>query len=548
MKEKLVYFIIFALTASLFFWLQSSPTLPDGDSFYHAKIADLLIKEKKVVKDFPWLPLTILKDYYYDHHFLFHLYLIPFILIIGHSLIAIKVATILLGALFFIIFYWFLRHYQIKYALFYLLLPFSAYVLIYRLNLDKVPAASLIFLLLGIYFIFQQKGFWLGILSFFYVWLYDAWPIILLATISYCLAGAIKELASQELKTKIQNYGSRFEIFKFYISSFLRAFLAKNNLKLILACILGLTLGIVINPYFPNNLKFFWIHIIKIGLITPGTNYGVGAEWYPYDLLDLLWGNFLVCLAWFFTLALIFIELKRGELKQTKESFSLFLLTAIFFLYTLKARRMGEYFVPLATLSTAFAFNQYLKEVSWQKYWQSLRKFLLNPNFFTFNIFLVFILFIFLGFFFDSSINRYLEIKKSLSEGWPFQSLQKASEFLKKNTPPGSLIFHDSWVYFPMLFYYNDRNSYLTGLDNTFMYEKNPTLYSLWQNIVSGKEKENLAEKIKDNFNSAFVLVKKPKTEKSFEQKFIDNLKNDKHFQKIYEDEEAMIYQLMVRE
>ena len=56
----------------------STPDLPDNDGFYHIKLAEIM-RTEGLRPAFPWLPLTILNAReYYDHHFLFHVALIPF--------------------------------------------------------------------------------------------------------------------------------------------------------------------------------------------------------------------------------------------------------------------------------------------------------------------------------------------------------------------------------------------------------------------------------------------------------------------------------------
>ncbi|MBE0671720.1 MAG: hypothetical protein IH588_14120, partial [Anaerolineales bacterium] len=56
----------------------ATPDLPDNDGFYHIKLA-WLMRTESLKPDFPWLPLSILNEAeFYDHHFLFHVALIPF--------------------------------------------------------------------------------------------------------------------------------------------------------------------------------------------------------------------------------------------------------------------------------------------------------------------------------------------------------------------------------------------------------------------------------------------------------------------------------------
>lgn len=572
MRKFLPYFIIFTVTAALFFWLQSSPTLGDGDSFYHAKMADLMIQQRGVIKDFPWLPFTILKEHYTDHHLLFHIFIIPFILIFKNPLVAIKMATVLLAAVFFLVFYWLLRKWQIKYAFIYALLPLTSYVLPLRFALAKAPAISLIALTLGLATLLKRKKLLLFLLSFIYVWLHGGWPIILIATICYCLAETIKNIIDNppRLPTKIKNTNINnieyffylyFLYFIFYFSSLIRRFFVKSNTKLLLACLAGITAGVIINPYFPQNLYFYWVQIFKVAVINYHSKIGVGGEWYPYDPFDLVRDNFLICLLWLFALAWFLVSFKKPQktfpelelltpiLGRTREELFLFFLSTLLLIYTIKSRRMAEYFIPVAVFFIALTFNRGLTSVDWHGYWQNLKKIILNLRFLIPNILLIFLFVAGCGALIGSTIQLWQKTRQYYIEARPFSNFQKASQFLKENTPSGTTIFHNDWSSFPILFYHNDHNYYISGLDSTFFYDKNPQLYNLWWDIASGKDKESLSEKIKNNFNTSYVLAEKPRApikdgKKSFKAKFIEIVESDNNFQKIYEDDETKIYKI----
>ncbi len=49
-----------------------------------------------------------------------------------------------------------------------------------------------------------------------------------------------------------------------------------------------------------------------------------------------------------------------------------------------------------------------------------------------------------------------------------------------QNTPEGELVFQTDWDDFPRLFFYNTHNTYLIGLDPTYMQLYNSKLYDLW--------------------------------------------------------------------
>jgi hypothetical protein len=72
----LVLLSVFALFMGLTQF--STLDMPGNDSFYHIKMA-YLMRTESLKPDFIWLPLTILNPReFYDHHFLFHILLIPF--------------------------------------------------------------------------------------------------------------------------------------------------------------------------------------------------------------------------------------------------------------------------------------------------------------------------------------------------------------------------------------------------------------------------------------------------------------------------------------
>jgi hypothetical protein len=70
------------------------------------------------------------------------------------------------------------------------------------------------------------------------------------------------------------------------------------------------------------------------------------------------------------------------------------------------------------------------------------------------------------------------------------------------------------------------------------MYEKNKPLYWIWQNITKGKQKENLSSVIKEIFKSKYVFVRTDHEEMK------KNLEKDKNFEKIYQDEDGIVYKI----
>ncbi len=537
--QPLKYFFLFVISFSLFSYFQISPTFPDPDSFYHAKMA-VLIRDQGIVKNFPWLQFTVLKDYYIDHHFLYHVALVPFVTFLD-PIVGIKLATATFAALLIIVFYWFLNKFKIKGAFFYSLLTLTLSPFIFRINLAKAGALSIIILLIGLYFIFNKKYWPLFILSFLYVWTHGSWPLILVLTLFYILADSIIETSAAPT-AGIRSYalGIRklFQHAAFHIQHFLRAIFSRSNIKLFFSCFGGLIAGLIINPYFPKNLIFYWHQIVKIAVINYQEKINVGAEWYSYPFGDLIANSSFVFVLLVLSSAIFFINLlkylenkKNIPSKNGLETLTLAFLTLFFLILTLRSRRNVEYFIPFAILLASFSLNQpfSLRGQYWysfQKWWQE-RKILGT-------ILCLYFLFIIP---FTAGRNIW-STKKLFDSGSPTNKYQGAAEWLENNTPKGAIIFHNDWDDFPSLFYYNAHNYYIAGLDPTFMYDYNKDLHKKWVDITTGKQ-DKISEIVNRDFYAQYVFVDKDHIALE------NNLKRDGNFIKVYEDDEGKIYQLI---
>lgn len=552
------YFFIGLIAFMLFFILQTAnKTLLCPDSFYHAKIASFLA-EGKLIKNFPWLPYTILSHSYIDHHFLYHFSLIPFVKLF-EPLEGIKIATLFFATLTIIVFYWFLKKFKIKLPFLWTFLLLTSSVFLTRLNLAKVPAAALPILLFGLYALFKRKYILLIVISFIYVWLYNTWPILLVAVIIYCLANALKKTIDDWPKiflnskhqgpnfkqSQISNNQSlkhlKFRIWNLF--GILGLFFTKENICLVLSCLLGIICGLILNPYFPQNLYFDWIHIVQIGLKNYQNILPVGVEWYPYEPATFIFDNLLIFLPWLIALSWFVFSFKKKDNQlfkdQPLETWALFFLSVLFFIYTVKSRRNVDYSIPLTVLFSAFSLNNLLINLPWRSYFDEFKK--LQKNF-SFNLITailglsVLILAVFS--LFSLSKNIWLAKKQEFAGGANFNKFEGVAKFLKENTKAGEIIFHSSWDEFPALFYHNDQNVYIAGLDPTFSYVENKPLYWLWQNIVTTKQKNNLARTLKQNFQSNYILIKADYKELK------KSLEESGDFKKIYEDKDALLYKI----
>ena len=519
LKYKIDYFLIFFFAFLFFLFLQSAPVFPDPDGFYHAKMAEIMSKQG-IVQNFPYLQFTTLKDSYIDQHFLYHLFLIPSIFF-PNQLIGIKFLQTLINAIFVLIFYWLLKKEKIKAPLLWVMILITSSPFIFRISLIKANSLSLIFLFLGLYFIFNKKYLPLFILSYFYVLAYGGWPLIIIVAFVFILSQFInKKIQYESTFKKICN---RLNFLQLYKQS------QKMDFKLISVCLSGVTLGLVLNPYFYKNLYFYYQQIIQIGIINYQDKINVGGEWYPYPPLELLQSSLIVFFIFLIALFLFLISIK----KQNAKSISLLILSFFFLALTLKSRRYVEYLIPFLIVSSAFIITFSLKDNFVHDIYFLFHKFYKNKKiaFYCLAIFLI-------SFFSVISFKEVKRTKQDLSVGSNLTLYKNSAKYLKNNSSAKEIIFQTDWDDFPPLFYYNNYNYYIVGLDPTFMYKYNKQLYNEYTQITTGQDSYNLYKKIKYDFKANLVFLDKKHS------LLKNNLIKNNHFILTYQDDEAEIYKI----
>ncbi len=515
-NQKILYLFLFLFVFSYFLWLNSSLYFSDPDAFYHAKMVEL-IKAHGLVKNFKWLPLTTLNENYIDHHLLYHLLVLPLTSFLP-VFWAVKFAAALFAAGCLVVFQWFLDKFKIKFSWLYTFILLTAYQFIFRINLPKASALSLIWLIIFIYLIFNFKDKWSWKIFFLmgtYVWLYGGWVIALGVAVIYGLVATIFNWYHQFLEHQQTS-------FKFFLKNLFHLM----PFKLLLNVSTGLLAGLVVNPYFPINLKFYWQQIIEIALVNYKNIIDVGGEWYATPLGQLIQNNVLVVILLLISFLTFFIYFKR----QNKKTWTLFIISLVFAALTLKSRRNLEYFIPLSLLFCALTFNLFIK--NWLQIKKNIYEFRKQHQLVTYilTFFLIFYLPIL-------AIANFHGIKAALAQNYKLGQFQKVMLWLKAHSQTDTIVFHDRWDDWPVFFYYNTHNRYIIGLDPTFMYLKNPQLYQLWHKIVYQQIKQP-CHLIQQKFFASFIFVKRENL------KLNQIIKIDKACYLVYDDKDGWLYKI----
>lgn len=471
--ERQEYLLVFFACFFLLSLLQLHSSFPDPDSFYHARIAVEMLGGPVV--SFSALPFTVLADIFIDHHFLYHVFLLPFVSVFD-PLVGLKIATVLSAAGFLTFFTWLLRVYarcNRGLALGFLFFLILNTVFLFRINLAKIPAVSLLVYFAGVYAIMREKYAALFGLSFLYVWLYAGWPLM---PLSVCIAWVVRA-AYCALSGKAAP-GSALRIVKLLFSW--------PHLKLPLTAISGALAGLIINPYFPTNIVFTWIQTFKIAVLNILTDVPVGGEWYPSGLSIIpVHGPTLILLVCAF-LAILLPSFFSSifQVKQTQRTWHhwfLFALTGIFFVFTLKSRRHGEYFAPLATLFAAAVLAPLFSRQTVRNLLRTICSALRSGRTLRGAVTLYFIiaapLIIGVNFF---------HVIQSFRDGFQFTRYARGSTWIADHIPEGETIYHQRWDDFPLFYYHAPRYRYISGLDPRFFFERDPIRAKAYNMLSEG--------------------------------------------------------------
>ena len=502
----------------LFWWLQYSTDAiccGDYDGYYHIKWARLIadnLRAGHFPPAFPWLPLTTLNPQnYVDHHLLYHIILIPFTWFSDMQTGA-KISAILFATAAVFSCYWLVVHYEIRYRLIWLLalLACSAPFL-YRMNMTKAPPLTIVFMIVGTWFLFDKKYWQLLPLAFVFTLTYDMFVLLWVAAIIWTIVVAWTE--------------ERFEW---------------RPLAFVFG---GSVLGLMINPYFPHNLALFWEHI-RVKITTKDFATKVGQEWYPYDTHEFVMNCYVALTA----MLAGYITFDWSDKKRAQRPLYFLILSTVLLLMIARWKRYAEYFPPFAILFAAFTLESYWRGRAVftrlpDDVLEDLQPFLDRPDAAAvqtetkqnenWKFATVVLVCVALGGALFANVYR---TAHDIRESDPRDHYARGSLWMRANIPPGERIFNTDWDDFPRLFYYDPTHVYITGLDPAYLHDRDAQLSDLYVDITTGKE-EDPGPLIRDRFGARWVF-----SDNSDDHvPLFDNAMNSGWFDKVYSDDDCTI-------
>ena len=516
------------LIGVIFYELQFSTSAiccGDFDGYYHIRWAQTLwegIKSRAFPPQFPWLPLTTLNPSdYVDHHLLFHIFQIPFAASSNPVLWA-KISSIFFATLAVFSCWWLLFHYRVRYPVVWLgaLLACSVPFL-FRMNMAKAPPLAIVYLIIAIHLFFKRKYWPLLPLALVFTWSYDLFLLLVMAAVFWSATLAINE--------------KRFEW------------------RPVVFVIVGCVAGLVINPYFPENLQQFVQHM-QIKLTVSDFTTKVGNEWYPYDTWEFLGNSAVACIAMFVG----YLAFEPSERRRAQYPLFFLLFSTALMLMNARWKRIAEYWPPFAILFAGFSLKPWLE--GYRPYLTRLPDEVLEElkPFFDREgvpdrrqkktglhevlkgeadlrdvirkIAVAFVTLVLSGFLFFNLRAATNEIEQSE----PHDYYRAGAEWMRANIPPGQIIFNTDWDDFPRLFYFDPTHYYVSGLDPTYLYDKNPDLSRLYERITLGQE-EDPGPLIRDRFGARYVFSD------NAHHDFFEHARLSGWFDIVYEDTQCTI-------
>ena len=303
---------VFALVAAaMTLWLQTLPSIPDFDSYYHLAVARLY-RAEGIVRGLPWARLSLLGERLGDKELLFHLALPPFASPLGGR-VAIGLID---GAILGLVAWLGVRRAGRAAGLVPAWMLLSAVSFRTRMVRLRPELFSLFFLIAFTYAFARRRPVVAAALAALFALSHTAFHLIVVLAGLYFVVGGVFE--------------KRWEV------------------RLLIATVAGVAVGVLVHPRFPDNLATFWVQNVLFFAHKKGLD--VGQEFHATNPLLFVWHH----LGWCVGLVVLWRARAAEAGPRSREALIFGAAAAFFVLPFVFMTRMATYFIPLATLALVF--------------------------------------------------------------------------------------------------------------------------------------------------------------------------------------------------
>jgi hypothetical protein len=284
--------------------------------------------------------------------------------------------------------------------------------------------------------------------------------------------------------------------------------------------------GLVLNPYFPNDLHVARDQILGVAraLWWPGAEipaFLFGQELLPAATSDFL-GSFPALLP---AAAAVVALLALAEPRVSTAGLSLLLMAAVPLIAGFRSERFFGFFFPAVVLAGARLWTELLGD-------EGLRG-LRRRSAATFSLVVGLGACCLLAGASDGSV---LAVMGGIRDKKTAEELRPAVAFLRREASPDELVYHNFWWDFSVLYHYRPHGRYVVALDPVFFQRHDPARFRKSLEAYQGRT-DDLYRVLKEDFGARWVFV--PKV--SHYAPFFDLVRRDERFRKAFEDDHAVI-------
>lgn len=442
--------LMLALGVVAFRWLIGQwPGVPDFDGHYHLRVVEWM-RHFGLWTDIPWLPFTVLGERGPDHHWLWHLMLLPFAWVADPDQALLWAnavnAAATLAAITLV-----MRLLGVPAAPLFALLAVSAGMLMpYRLMMLRAQNVAVIYILLSVWAMTRARYKTLALLAFLFLESYHA--AVILGPLA--LIGSAARSAAER----------------------------RGVVTPLIAVAAGMTLALVISPWFPGNIEYLIFDLFfrasdkQLSALLP-------REWYPVPLRYLLeqgWPSHLALVA--AALALVWKWRRDPAFRlpvDTTIAGASALLTLVLYGY---AVRFAEYYIPLAALTAGLAARDVAPAGGYGRR----------------HVALLFAWLLIAG---RTGFSYLQDVPLA-----PKDYLARIGARLNELGRPGDVVFNSLWSDFMPLVWWADSFRYVNGLDGHYLAYRDPARFAVWAAAGPGGL-EDPARTLQLVFHARFAVV-----------------------------------------
>jgi hypothetical protein len=446
-----------------------------ADGYYHIRSAQIL-RTHGISRTFPWWQETFLRDHWADKDFLYHLLLVPFTF--GHLVIGAKAAAVVFATGTIATFHHVLRVLRAPGAAWFTLalMAFSP-MLLARLAFPRGFVLAIALSLAGTAAIFCRRERLAAGLAAAYAWTHISYHLL------PCIALVYDLLRPRED--------------------------GRRSFRMTAWTVSGMTAGVVVNPYFPNNLRLWWVQNVDV----LWTGWEVREDLrLGQELLPPAPGALLATNAGIFVCFAGALGLLARRKRLSPEGATVLLVASGFLALTLRSTVFLEFAFPFAILFAA---------IVWRDAGVRLPRVAAAA----------------LGVAALALAAKTTATMVDMAPRTRLPDLWGAAAYVRDHVPDGETVFHADWDEFPQLYFVVPGKLYLVGLDPTFMLVTDAARWRLYHDVAYGLVADAYAP-IRRGFRSRYLFATADDLD------LLRVARRDPRFLERYRDHAATVFEL----